>query len=366
LFFLLPSLIYSQQETPTGNVTGNVYCTDTNLPARFARVELSSVPSQRVSTSKPDPNAFRFFTTQTRADGSFAISHVPTGEFFVSVAYAGYLRPEWKFDHATLRQPTPEQRVQLLKAIPNVTVAAGKSVTIEVPLQRGGTISGAIVFEDGAPFVHATITALSRDSKGQWSTLGGPYTTDDLGKFRISSVPPGEYTLAAETAVQDSFGKWSGDTRKVYYGDAFFESEAKSFKLTEAEDTSGIDITIHLSKLHFITGSLTDPGGQIINAGEITLLTIPDKIEVSKTQVGADDSTFHLDFVPEGHYLLRVINPRNVSRKTILPPTGFAPIPVTKETDLQTFKSYEAPIDVLTDLPNLNIPIAATTPGNKQ
>jgi hypothetical protein len=362
---LCPSVMLSGQDALTGTVTGHVYCTDTNLPARLAHVFLDSVPAPKTPVPKSKADAFRYFSTQTRTDGSFTFAHIPPGEYFASVNYGGYLSPDWKFTHDTIRNPTPEQRIELLKTIPNVTVAANKTVMIEVPIQRGAAISGTIRFDDGAPFVQTEVKALLRDSRGKWNSLpvtGLPHSTDDLGRFRIADAPPGEYTLAVEMSLQDTFGKWSSDTRRVYYGDGFLERDAKTFKVTEGEDFSDIEITVRLSKLHSITGYLVDPNGQVINAGDITILTIPDQIEIAKAEVSTDDSTYHLDFIPEGHYLLRVTNPRNVSRQTILPPAGFVQIPTTKEAAILTFKPYEAPLDVLTDLPNFNVSIQAIGP----
>jgi hypothetical protein len=171
--------------------------------------------------------------------------------------------------------------------------------------------------------------------------------SDDLGRFRITALPAGEYTLQI-----DSYFDRIQKPLTIYYGDSFFENDAKSIKLRESEESSGNDVIIHLSKLHTITGSLVNVSGQPINTGQIGLFTIPDNIEIGHATVDRNDLSFRMDRVPEGHYTLRVTRASDVLHHTI-PASKPGDEPDEEETVLQTYADYMAPLEVLSDIPTL-------------
>jgi len=101
--------------------------------------------------------------------------------------------------------------------------------------------------------------------------------TDDLGHFRISGLPAGEYILNSSFQSSGLFNLF-GETEKtlnIYYGDVFFQKDAKPIKIGEGEESTGNNITIPLSKIHSISGSLLNVSGHIINAGDVALYTMP-------------------------------------------------------------------------------------------
>ena len=145
----------------------------------------------------------------------------------------------------------------------------------------------------------------------------------------------------------------------IYYGDVFFQKDAKPIKISEGEESTGDNITIPLSKIHSISGSLLNVSGRTINAGEIALYTMPDNSKIAHAQVESEDLAFHLNFVPEGHYVLRVSNARDVTRETIQPPPGSSDEPKDVETTIQEYGSYEAPFEVIGDMTAVNLTISS-------
>jgi hypothetical protein len=150
----------------------------------------------------------------------------------------------------------------------------------------------------------------------------------------------------------------------VYYGDSFFEKDAKIIKLADGEDTSGNDITIHLSKIHSVAGTLINVSGQPINSGKISLLIIPDGIEMASATVDSDNPSFRMDLVPEGHYTVRITAAADILRETTPSPNpGYSPD--YKETVLQSYGDYEAPLEVLGDIPSLILTIPPKSPAKQ-
>jgi hypothetical protein len=321
------------------------------VPARYAWVTLVPLPAAATSpVSSPKPQLYPF---ETRSDGSFSATKLPAGDYYVSVAYPGYLSPEYAFTEKELEQPTPEIRQHIAEVVPTVSVAASKSSAVSVMIHRGGVISGTLRYEDGSPVPDIEVVALQRTSAGSWAAArkaasnnilfenGG---TDDLGRFRIRGLAPGEYTLKVDRIT-------------VYYGDSFFEQDAKPIKLRDGEESSGADITIRLSKLHSIAGSLVNVSGQPINSGHIVLFTVPGNVKIASSVVDEDDATFHIDLVPEGSYKLRVTQIQDVNRRFIRDEKDPNQIHDVKLAVFQTYGDYEAPLQVQSDLPSLILTI---------
>jgi hypothetical protein len=364
-FFLLflPSTILAQQNSTFGTVSGHVYCSDTQLPARLGRIVLSPIPDPPAAgpAAKKEQSEPRIVFAEIGLDGSFLFPHVTPGNYYVVADRPGYIAPESQFTDAEIGSLAPEMRELIAKSVPTISVVENKTTTIDVHLHRGGAVSGILRYDDGSPVPFVQLDILRHDKSGQWVPLdtGVPALTDDLGHFRISGLPAGEYILSSGFNSQDVlsiFGE-SDKPLNIYYGDVFFRKDAKTIKISDGEDSSGDNITIPLSKLHSISGSLRNVSGHLINTGEVALYTMPDNIKIVSTQVESEDSAFHMDFVPEGHYVLRVTNARDVTRQTIQPPPGSTDPPKDVETLVQEYAPYEAPFEVVGDMTAVNLTI---------
>jgi hypothetical protein len=354
---LLPTLALAQPST--GSVSGHIYLADIQRPARFARAALVPLPPALNSppSSKPTPLRYSF---ETLIDGSFIITNLAPGDYYVSVSYPGYLSPGYEFSADDLLQPTPDIRKRIVQTLPTLTVAANKSSTISVSIRRGAAISGTLRYDDGSAVPDIQIVPLRRSANGLWAEITRTSSnnslfenagTDGLGHFRIEGLASGEYTLRVLRPAE-----YQGDLA-VYYGDVFFEKDAKSIHLGDGEEDTGADITIGLSKLHSISGSLVNLSGQLINSGHIVLFAVPGNIKIASAFVNEKDAAFHMDLVPEGHYTLSVTEARDVNLKVIRDNKDPNQIQDIKRTVLQTYSDYQAPLEVLSDLPSLTLSI---------
>ena len=372
-FFLLflPSTILAQQNSTFGTVSGHVYCSDTQLPARLGRIVLSPIPDPPAAgpAAKKEQSEPRIVFAEIGLDGSFLFPHVTPGNYYVVADRPGYIAPESQFTDAEIGSLAPEMRELIAKSVPTISVVENKTTTIDVYLHRGAAISGILRYDDGSPVPMDQVDILRRDKTGQWVLLDTemPPFTDDLGHFRISGLPAGEYILNSSfqsSGLLSIFGE-SDKPLNIYYGDVFFKKDAKSIKLTDGEEYSGADITFRLSKLHTISGSLTNVSGQPINSGHIALFTVPDNIQIALAFVDEDDATFYIDLVPEGQYTLRVTEARDVNVQVDRDTKDPNQISDIKRTTLQTYGDYQAPLEVTGDITGLNLTVPSRPSQNR-
>ena len=93
-FCTLTATAQSSAKPGTGTVTGHVYCADTNAPARVASVQLKPVKdAKRSRTSLLAGDAPIGGIARTGFDGSFTLSKVPPGSYYVVASAQGYLSP---------------------------------------------------------------------------------------------------------------------------------------------------------------------------------------------------------------------------------------------------------------------------------
>jgi hypothetical protein len=338
VFFPVISLACMAQTAKlgTGAVTGHVYCADTNAPARLASVELKSVEA----ASSPTTGHISYAVSgpggevQTSVDGSFALTGIPPGTYYVLVGAAGYLSSEQARDNkdSAKKQTMPEG--DSLRDTPRVQVQADQTANIEIRLERGAAISGTVLYDDGSPAPGAEVMALhKKDDK--WvpierigPMMGAQQTgrTDDLGHYRISGLRGEDYILEVMLYRTDfiergqNIGAMRGFVRssmQIYSGDTARIHDAVPFKIRTGEERTGEDITIPLSKFHTISGVLTAArDGHAIREAFVQIADPDSKETIASASTGADGS-FHMDCVPEGTYLLRVAHAADMQEQTI-------------------------------------------------
>ena len=365
-----------------GNVTGSIHCTDTNLPAHFATIALQPVreppPTEAKTASAKDelkssPPTLHVY--RTHLDGSFQIRNVRPGRYYAVANNPGYLSPVAQFTEEEIDHPTPELRELIAKTVPIITVEPNATSNIVLSLVRAGSISGAVRFDDGSPAAGLYLDFERKDKDGKFVavslTTSGP---DDQGRFRASGVPPGEYRMHTNLSVTDMqvdglFGGNHSQTfnttggLKVYFGDTFFKKDAKTFKIEGGEEISA-DITVPASKIHTLTGSLVDARtGHAINAGTVRVFEAGESDSIASVKVSDDEPVFHLEYLPEGEYTVRIKDARDVAREEIAYAPGSFGAQHFKETTLKSYGSYESPLVVQADQTGLLIPIPALKPG---
>lgn len=120
------------------------------------------------------------------AQGAFDVRHLPAGRYFVSVTLRGYLN-----GGVGQRKPAGQGT-----AFP---VADGEKAAVTVRMIRGGVVTGTVYGEHGETISNAQVNVYRytnmMGARRLQPTSGA--STDDRGVYRLHSLQPGDYFVAA-------------------------------------------------------------------------------------------------------------------------------------------------------------------------
>ena len=233
----------------------------------------------------------------TNADGSYELTGVPPGNYFISASLPGYVTGKENQIFANLR--------------PVNAVADGKVDRVDLDLIREGVISGVVTDADGKPVgrIPITITTEVTPAGAGPPKYAKDLRTDEQGNYRITGLPPGKYRVAAghyPVTNATLFGRVG--YRRMFYGDTTDESQAKTIDIAPGADIK-IDLNVG-SPVKTFTVSATIVDSQ--SGQPVTDMGYDIRVfENGKTIGGAgtrgrsnDKGEIVIEHVPPGEYMI--------------------------------------------------------------
>jgi hypothetical protein len=306
-FLLVVTAATAQQSATGGSVAGTVLCEDTQGPARHANVFLQAPISNKPGAFMPQGEAFG---ATTDLDGSFTISNVTPGEYYVITWYPGYISAKEYIFPGALSIEVSGGREPLPSFVPRVTIASGKTERVEIHVKRGGSISGSVSYSDGAPIPNVALTPKSKLSDGKFADSGtGAFHTDSAGHYRIDGLADGSYVVLAgiEGAMVPVFGGdlAGGGGLMIFAGGGMRPSKARVIDVSAPKDYAGVNITIPLTGVHEISGAVAASDGHRLNHGVVRLYpTGEPRFSLAAPLKG--DGTFSFHRIPADSYTILV------------------------------------------------------------
>jgi hypothetical protein len=406
LLVLAPSLL-AQQPAPTtapaaappipGQVSGRVFCGDTDQPARFASVQLvgehptaATVFDTEALAKEADPGkAFASAMTAimkggnsslsalTNLDGAFSLEKVPPGTYWVVAQLAGYLSPLSELSVMERAKPGDDALKIVQATAEKIVVQPNQSAHVDIRIQRGASISGTVRFDDGSPAPGVNPTLMKLDKDGKWKELGGtttmPINSDDRGHYRLFGLQPGKYAVKAalptiQTApgigAMPSIHSSMGDMLTVYSGGALHEKDVKPVEVGAGDEVDGVDVIFPLDNLHSVAGTVVAKSDQhTVNSGWVSLEDADTKEQIRGTGIEQDGS-FRLNYILEGQYTLKVSGAADTEKSADAASAGvFAQFMPGKT--LKSYGSTEMPLTVKSESTGLVlvVPDAAAKPA---
>jgi hypothetical protein len=129
--------------------------------------------------------------TKTDENGAYRFDRLAAGAWRINASKGGYV--SWQFGQRRPFQPAEP-----------ISLARGQELTADIPLSRGGAISGRIYDASGDSVGGVQVRVYrARIEQGarRLKAVGVADLTDDTGAFRVYGLPPGDYYVAASLRV---------------------------------------------------------------------------------------------------------------------------------------------------------------------
>jgi hypothetical protein len=362
-----------------GAVAGIVLCADTGKPARFATVTLSAAPKANAKADAIGDQNSPLPATETGItdlNGRFRIEAVEPGRYYAFATQEGYLDPLSGLDFARLdalgtdKERNLDAIDQWKGHLVELTASVHRTTEVSLQIERAAEIGGAVTFDDGSPAIGMHFQLFRKSGKSGLTEVGLPLfdgwstraVSDSHGHFSVTNLPAGEYAVCAlmPSESQDA-------APRVCLGNTFRKKDAATLKVQAGETASGADITIPLSGLHTVAGTVTAlADGHALGRGTVRLLYADDRERARETSI-LDDGSFSLQYVAEGKYILQVSGAQDAEQKAAEPGADNSQAAAARPAPAAvSYADKEIPLVVLGDMDDIQMPLAAPPPDKPQ
>jgi hypothetical protein len=312
----------SQQRAPespgTAVIRGSITAADTGMPVRGGVVTLSG--SGRNGLHR---------TVLTDPRGAYTFTGLPAGSYRVRAkpgvntrhVEAAYGQRRHGDGGAAVMVKDGEEREGIDIALPPAAVMAGRVVSsVGEPIARARVHAARV----GTPF-------------GEFVRIPPTSETDDLGRFRLHGLAPGEYIVVADVRQGDGVrvteGLRSGFVT-TYYPAARQERAASRLRLSAGEEIGDLQIRMSRLRIHRVSGAVIDSQGEAVPRPAFSLLTSDGDALRDVTFLVQPTGGFAVTDLPEGAYRLLVRHPATHSGQPAVPPE-FASVPLQVYDDVE-------------------------------
>jgi protocatechuate 3,4-dioxygenase beta subunit len=186
----------------------------------------------------------------------------------------------------------------------------GETTGIRFLLDRGGTISGTVVDQEGHPVMGAWVQANTQvpwdsvygkpEPIGSGSGFGYGYS-DENGAYRITGLEKGEYLVSAQA--------WNGwITETQWYNGSVLPDQATPVSVEPGEEVSGIDFRFSFPQgVGSVSGTVLDEKGVPVPNASVQVYTdFSAATGFSFWAYGYTDveGRYRVDNIPEGTYIV--------------------------------------------------------------
>ena len=283
-----------------------------NARAAIVRGRVTTTDGRRVANAQVLLIGTRRADSQvatTDNDGRFELREVAAGNFKISADKFGY---------------APIESGQLVAAGPNrldsglaLDLAAGEvRERIDLTLAPWGTLSGRVSDESGDPIQGASVQVLQvRYEAGRGRLVparAATRVTDDLGRYRIYNLAPGQYIVSA--AVGQVFSEDIPGYARSFYPGTAIPAEARFVTVGLSQDVRAVDFDLSRVRTARVAGQTFNSAGEPATPGTLMLTSSQRSSSVTNVPVGArisQDGTFEFLNVPPGQYVIQAYRGRS-------------------------------------------------------
>ena len=228
LVFLVMSQAPQVSSVGSCVVTGRVTISGSHSPVRRAKLVISKTDSR--------PSVVPI-TLDTDVFGGYCARGIGAGNYRITISKPGFISISVTFRIA--------EREGSSRTAPE---AAG--VALDLSLQRAAAISGRIISPSGEAIEGVALTAVSvSDGVSGSRALGTECRTDDLGRYRLHTLSPGEYVIVATSPSNGrSFSVDERPVARVYYPDSVDMPNARRFPVRTGQEIVLPDFVLRIQR----------------------------------------------------------------------------------------------------------------------
>lgn len=104
-------------------------------------------------------------------DGSFTMSNVPPGEYYVIAMQPGYVSASDYILPGALSPELTGSRASMPPFVQRIKIVSGESVNVEIQLKRGASISGTVSYSDNTPVPYVALTPKMKIANGAFAEM---------------------------------------------------------------------------------------------------------------------------------------------------------------------------------------------------
>jgi hypothetical protein len=306
----LPASAIRAAQAPRGDatITGRVVDQGSQAPIAGARVMLMpAAAGRRLAAPMGIPAQ-----AVTGDDGVYTLNGVTAGRYRLQVQKPGFVSTN----------PGETALVQ---------VNAGQAVAGPVvQMSRGSAISGRVIDARGEPIAELMVTAVRKtlpaSGRGRGNPpplpAGQPGQTNDIGEYRISGLPAGDYYVSASPSPRPvgPFGQpsSSGATTPIttFYPGSPEIAGAQVISVAAGQTISGLEFTMLTARAFTVSGVVVDEMNRPV--GGAMVMMMPAQLAAPGPGLrasgrSAPDGTFTIGGVASGAYRLNASVPTTVS-----------------------------------------------------
>ena len=333
----------------TAVIRGRVTAADTGLPLRRAFVSLQGGPALRRPPAGPGSPAAAVMlrgpsdmrTIATNADGSFEFTALAAGSYRLRASAGAHRGHYLGLAYGARSSIDPGRAIEL---------AEGQQFEANLAVPRGGAIVGRVMDDFGEPVSRVMVYQLRVMPGGSMQRTGGGFNqTDDLGRFRLFGLEPGEYTVGAEAR-----GVGGPPTEGIaegfvttYFPSALNEREGSRVRVAAGTDTGDVEIVLVRTRTFKITGTVMDSKGRPVASPNLQL--------IKATSSGGFSSSGMVSQTGQGAFLIRDVVPGDY-RLMVMPWHG----PPGQQAPAEPIERASVPVTVSADIDDL---VIVTQPG---